>query len=80
MNHRQFGSRLRAVRERRQMTLREVARKAGVSESLVSQIERDKVSPSIDTLLNITEALGVHPEYLFRGLDPRGDLTITPPG
>ncbi|MBN2050940.1 MAG: helix-turn-helix transcriptional regulator [Spirochaetales bacterium] len=77
MNQRHFGKLLRTVRERRQMTLREVAGKAGVSESLISQIERDKVSPSIDTLLNITETLGIHPEYLFRGMEPKGAVSLT---
>jgi len=37
-----------------------------VSESLVSQIERNKVSPSIDTLLTIADALQIDLEYLFR--------------
>jgi transcriptional regulator with XRE-family HTH domain len=46
----QFGEKIREVRNRRQLTLREVADRAGVSESLVSQIERDKISPAIDTL------------------------------
>ena len=46
-----FGEKLRTVRERKGLTLKEVAGQAGVSESLVSQIERNKVSPSVDTLL-----------------------------
>ncbi len=77
MKEHPFGEKLRNVRERRQMTLKEVARQAGVSESLISQIERDKVSPSIDTLLNITDILGIHPEYLFRGMEPAEEITVT---
>ena len=61
-----FGSKLRAVRERKAVTLKEVAKKASVSESLVSQIERNKVSPSIDTLLKIADALNIDLEYLFK--------------
>ncbi|MCX7028375.1 MAG: XRE family transcriptional regulator [Spirochaetes bacterium] len=60
-----FGDKIRTVRERRSTTLREVAEKAGVSESLVSQIERNKVSPAIDTLLAIADALDIDLEYLF---------------
>jgi transcriptional regulator with XRE-family HTH domain len=60
-----FGEKIRAVRERRGLTLREVAAKAGVSESLVSQIERNRVSPAIDTLLSLTDALDIDLEYLF---------------
>ncbi|HEY9053404.1 MAG TPA: XRE family transcriptional regulator [Rectinemataceae bacterium] len=63
-----FGDKIRAVRERRSATLKEVAEKAGVSESLVSQIERNRVSPAIDTLLSIADALEIDLEYLFSDL------------
>ncbi len=60
-----FGAKLRTVRERKRLTLKEVSRQAGVSESLVSQIERNKVSPSIETLLQIADVLDLDYEYLF---------------
>jgi len=60
-----FGDKIRAVRERKGVTLKQVADKAGVSESLISQIERNRVSPSIDTLLNIANVLGIDLDYLF---------------
>jgi transcriptional regulator with XRE-family HTH domain len=60
-----FGEKLRAVRERKGCTLKQIAQGAGVSESLVSQIERNKVSPAIDTLLAIAEVLDINLEYLF---------------
>jgi transcriptional regulator with XRE-family HTH domain len=69
-----FGEKLRQVRERRSLTLREVAEKAGVSESLVSQIERNRVSPAIDTLLSLADALDLDLEYLFT--DYRRDRPI----
>jgi transcriptional regulator with XRE-family HTH domain len=59
------GEKIRAVRERRGFTLKEVAAAAGVSESLVSQIERNRVSPAVDTLLAIADALDIDLEYLF---------------
>jgi transcriptional regulator with XRE-family HTH domain len=58
-----FGEKIRAVRERRSLTLREVAEQAGVSESLVSQIERNRVSPALDTLLSIADVLDLDLEY-----------------
>jgi transcriptional regulator with XRE-family HTH domain len=64
----QFGGRIRSVRERRSLTLKDVAEKAGVSESLVSQIERNRVSPAIDTLLALADALEIDFDYLFSGL------------
>jgi transcriptional regulator with XRE-family HTH domain len=69
-----FGEKIRAVRERRGLTLRKVAETAGVSESLVSQIERNRVSPAIDTLLALADALDLDLEYLFA--DYRQDRPI----
>lgn len=60
-----FGEKLRAAREHKGYTLKIVAQKAGVSESLVSQIERNHVSPAIDTLLTLADVLDVNLEYLF---------------
>jgi len=60
-----FGEKLRAIREKKGYTLKIVAQAAGVSESLVSQIERNRVSPAIDTLLALADALEIDIEYLF---------------
>lgn len=60
-----FGEKLRSVRERKGYTLKVVAQRAGVSESLVSQIERNRVSPAIDTLLALAEVLDINLEFLF---------------
>ena len=60
-----FGEKLRKVRERKGYTLKTVARQAGVSESLVSQIERNHVSPAIDTLLALADVLDINLDYLF---------------
>ncbi|MDD3821337.1 MAG: helix-turn-helix transcriptional regulator, partial [Spirochaetales bacterium] len=68
------GEKIRLVRERKTLTLRQVAQQAGVSESLISQIERNKVSPAIDTLLSIADALDIDLEYLFS--DYRRERTV----
>jgi len=60
-----FGEKLRSVRERKGYTLKVVAEQAGVSESLVSQIERNRVSPAIDTLLALADVLDINLEFLF---------------
>lgn len=75
-----FGEKLRAVRERKKITLKEVAERVGVSESLISQIERNKVSPAIDTLLNITEALEIDLEYLFQDLKKNRKVNLVKAG
>jgi len=60
-----FGEKLRQVREHKGYTLKVVAQQAGVSESLVSQIERNHVSPAIDTLLALADVLDINLEFLF---------------
>lgn len=60
-----FGEKLRTVRERKGYTLKVVAARAGVSESLISQIERNRVSPAIDTLLALADVLDINLEFLF---------------
>ena len=60
-----FGEKLRQVREHKGYTLKVVAQRAGVSESLVSQIERNHVSPAIDTLLALADVLDINLEFLF---------------
>ncbi len=75
-----FGDKLRAVRERKGITLKEVAQKVQVSESLVSQIERNKVSPSIDTLLTLASVLEIDLEYLFRDYKKNKQVDIVRSG
>jgi transcriptional regulator with XRE-family HTH domain len=54
-----IGGRLREEREKRGVSLRELARRVGVSPSLVSQIELDRVNPSVSTLYALVTELGM---------------------
>jgi transcriptional regulator with XRE-family HTH domain len=60
-----IGPRLRAQREQLRLSLREIARRIGVSASLISQIERDKVNPSVSTLYALVRELGLTMGDLF---------------
>jgi transcriptional regulator with XRE-family HTH domain len=60
-----LGSRLRKERDRRGLTLRELARRLEVSPSLVSQIETGKTQPSVRTLYAIVSELGVSLDEIF---------------
>jgi transcriptional regulator with XRE-family HTH domain len=60
-----LGTRLRVERERRGLSLRELARRLEVSPSLVSQIETGKTQPSVRTLYAIVSELGVSLDELF---------------
>jgi transcriptional regulator with XRE-family HTH domain len=52
-----LGHRLREAREQKNVGLRELARRLGVSASLISQIETGKTEPSINTLFAIVSEL-----------------------
>lgn len=52
-----LGQRLRGAREEKNIGLRELARRLGVSPSLISQIETGKTEPSINTLFSIVSEL-----------------------
>jgi transcriptional regulator with XRE-family HTH domain len=59
------GSRLRTERESLGISLRELARRVGVSPSLVSQIELDRVKPSVSTLYALVTELGMTMSDVF---------------
>lgn len=50
---------LRAARKEQQLTLDDLAQRSGVSRSMLSQIERGESNPTLATLWNLTQALGV---------------------
>jgi transcriptional regulator with XRE-family HTH domain len=64
------GERLRSIRQSRRCTLREVADRARVSESFLSQVERGRSSASIASLRRIAGALGVTVADLFEPTGP----------
>lgn len=61
-----IGSRLREERERARISQRELARRLGVSASLISQIESGQSKPSVSTLYAIVTELGVSLDHVFR--------------
>jgi transcriptional regulator with XRE-family HTH domain len=69
------GSRLRTERERLGISLRELARRVGVSPSLVSQIELDRVNPSVSTLYALVTELGMTMSDVF-GDSPGGEPVV----
>ncbi|WP_240942257.1 helix-turn-helix domain-containing protein [Planosporangium thailandense] len=67
-----LGQRIREVRRRKDVTLRELAEQVGVSESFVSQVERGVANPSMATLRRIADALGESVASLFVGTETSG--------
>ncbi|UXN67179.1 cupin domain-containing protein (plasmid) [Phyllobacterium sp. A18/5-2] len=71
-----IGIKLREMRRRRDLGLRELAARSGISHSTISLIERDKMSPSIDTLSAVLDALGTTLPGFFSDL--QSSLPYTP--
>lgn len=53
------GARLRELRDARNISMRGLATKSGLSANALSMIERGKTSPSVSTLYKLADALGV---------------------
>ena len=49
---------LKEEREKRDLSLKMLAKKSGISRQTISYVEQEVQSPSLDTLLRITSALG----------------------
>lgn len=73
-----IGARLREERERHAISQRELARRVGLSASLISQIESGQSKPSVSTLYAIVTELAVSLDDLFRSHEHHGLRTGAP--
>jgi transcriptional regulator with XRE-family HTH domain len=71
-----LGAKLKELRRRRDLGVRELAIRSGISHSTISLIERDRMSPSVDTLSAILDALGTTLTGFFADL--QSSLPYTP--
>lgn len=58
------GAAIRAIREAHRCSLRDLAEKAGINPSYLSQIERGQRDPRPHTVHLIAQALGVQPDAI----------------
>ena len=65
------GAMLREQRRLLNLTLQEVADRAGITKGFLSEIERDKAVPSVATLMRLRDALSLSISSLFRSSLPR---------
>jgi transcriptional regulator with XRE-family HTH domain len=72
----ELGKRLRIARFERDLTLKEVAARCGMSATHISEVERGKTSPTIGALQRIAYALGEKASYFVEEDElPRVKLT-----
>ncbi len=62
-----IGSRIRDLRQSRNLTLEKVANDTGLSVSFLSMLERDKVSISVDNLEKLARYYQIHMVHFFSG-------------
>jgi transcriptional regulator with XRE-family HTH domain len=78
-----LGARVRSGRETLGISLREFARRLGVSPSLISQIERGRAMPSVGTLYSIANELDLSFDDMFNPAEHSGVIpnpAVPPPG
>jgi transcriptional regulator with XRE-family HTH domain len=75
-----FGKFMRAQRRLAQVSLRNLARMSGVSDSYLSQIERGNYRPSPQVAKALAQAFGIEPKQLYAmlGLIDDDDATAPP--
>lgn len=71
------GKRLKLVRKLRGLSQRELAKRAGVTNSTISLIEQDRVSPSVSSLKKVLDGLPMTmAEFFTLGTEDAGDTAV----
>ena len=71
----EVGPRLRRVRTERDVTLTELATATGISKSTLSRLESGQRKPSLELLLPIAQAHGIHVRAAPRRKPADGQVT-----
>jgi transcriptional regulator with XRE-family HTH domain len=71
------GGNIQHIRKQRKMTLDVLAEKSGVSKAMLSQIESDKVNPTLATIWKIARGLDVELDVLLKGNKPTRKFAVT---
>ena len=71
MSDQTLGSRLRTMREAKELSFGQVAVLAGLTKAYVQRVEKDQVNPSVKTIDALAHGLGCSPGWLAFGGDQR---------
>ncbi|PNV60803.1 XRE family transcriptional regulator [Clostridium sp. chh4-2] len=66
MNYIDLGRRIREERQKLNLTQEKLSESINVSTTYIGQIERGERCPTLDTLIRISNSLGVSIDYLLR--------------
>lgn len=70
-----IGERIKQIRKSYSMSQATFASHIGISQGTLSEIERGKFNPSVETVISISEKMGVKTDWLLRGDSIVGDLS-----
>lgn len=70
------GQEIQRLRTERKMTLEDLSRAAGVSKSMLSEIERNRANPTIAVVWRLTNALGISLDHLFANHKASDDIEV----
>ncbi len=65
MSQAAIGPEIKELREKRGMSQNQLAKKAGISQSGLSAIENVTKNPSMQTIILLSKALDINPDYFF---------------
>ncbi len=71
-----LGQRIRNLRHDRGLSLKQLSEEASISIALLSQVERDQLDPSLDTLRKLAKALNVPLFSLFHESPEEGVVVV----
>jgi transcriptional regulator with XRE-family HTH domain len=72
-----FGKRLETIRKQRGLTIEEFAKLCGLSKSTIDRIEKNKQSPSLERLIQISESLGIKlTDLISNEIEFPGDIEL----
>lgn len=78
----ELGDRIRELRKLKKATLKDVSDATRLSVSFLSDLERNRTSPSLETLKVLSAYFGIHMTDMIEGLSFAGERTerALPPG
>ena len=71
-----IGKKIRELRKKAGLVLQDLSDRTGLSKPLLSQIEKEVVSPPIATLLKISKALNVNIGFFFQDNTPEEQVVL----
>lgn len=63
-----IGARIKNIRLKKGMTQEQLSEKMGINPKYLSSIERGKENPTLNTIINLSQSLGINIDEIFTSL------------